>query len=154
MASDAKPRTRILLIEDNAADAEMAELAFASVGAHADISVLQDGEDAIGQFSEERPLAPDPAFVLLDLNLPRVGGFEVLEAIKSLQRTRHIPVVVLTSSESQDDILRSYRLGASSYVVKPMGFSAYREMARCICEFWLQSARLPSTAPGTNLPTI
>jgi CheY-like chemotaxis protein len=87
--------------------------------------------------------------VLLDLNLPRIGGFEVLASIKSLQATRHIPVVVLTSSESSDDIIRSYQLGANCYLTKPFSVGAYREMAKRLYEFWLELAKLPPSGDDT-----
>ncbi|MGA7804145.1 response regulator [Bradyrhizobium sp.] len=148
---------RILLVEDNPADADLTQVAFETVGTPAEINVLVNGEEAINYLSRHGAYhdAVAPQLVLLDLNLPRVGGLEVLAAIKSLQSTRHIPVVVLTSSESGDDIIKSYQLGANCYLTKPFGLNAYRDMARRLYEFWLQLAKLPPSSdespPGGTL---
>src|SRR6266581_8007133 len=138
-------RHRILLVEDNPADADLTQVAFEAVGTPAEIDVLVNGEEAINYLSRHGNYhdAIIPQLVLLDLNLPRVGGFEVLASIKSLEATRHIPVVVLTSSESSDDIIRSYKLGANCYLTKPFGVGAYCEMAKRLYEFWLEMAKLP-----------
>ncbi|MBV9562018.1 MAG: response regulator [Bradyrhizobium sp.] len=139
-------RQRILLIEDNPADADLTQVAFETIGGTpAEIDVLANGEEAIDYLSRHGIYhnAVPPHLVLLDLNLPRVGGLEVLAAIKSLETTRHIPVVVLTSSESSEDIVRSYQLGANCYLTKPFGLGAYREMARRLYEFWLELVKLP-----------
>jgi two-component system, chemotaxis family, response regulator Rcp1 len=147
-------RHRILLVEDNPADADLTQVAFEAVGTPAEIDVLANGEEAINYLSRHGSYhdAVIPQLVLLDLNLPRVGGFEVLASIKSLETTRHIPVVVLTSSESTEDIMRSYQLGANCYLTKPFGVGAYREMAKRLYEFWLELAKLPPSDCGT--PTV
>jgi chemotaxis family two-component system response regulator Rcp1 len=144
-------KQRILLVEDNPADADLTQVAFEAIGTPAEIDVLPNGEDAINYLSRHGAYrdAAVPQLVLLDLNLPRVGGFEVLASIKSLEATRHIPVVVLTSSESTEDIIRSYRLGANCYLTKPFGVGAYREMAKRLYEFWLELAKLPPAETGT-----
>lgn len=151
MAHENAGRQRILLVEDNPADADLTQVAFEAVGTPADIEVVPNGEEAINYLvrhgSYHDALAPQ--LVLLDLNLPRVGGFEVLASIKSLQATRHIPVVVLTSSESSEDIIRSYRLGANCYLTKPFSVAAYREMAKRLYEFWLELAKLPPSGDAT-----
>jgi two-component system, chemotaxis family, response regulator Rcp1 len=142
-------RQRILLVEDNPADADLTQVAFETVGGTpAEIDVLANGEEAIAFLSRLGAYhdAVLPQLVLLDLNLPRVGGLEVLAQIKSLESTRHIPVVVLTSSESSQDIVRSYQLGANCYLTKPFGLVAYREMARRLYEFWLELVKLPPCA--------
>jgi chemotaxis family two-component system response regulator Rcp1 len=143
-------RQRILLVEDNPADADLTQIAFEAVGTPAEINVLANGEEAINYLSRLGIYrdALVPQLVLLDLNLPRVGGFEVLASIKSLEATRHIPVVVLTSSESSDDIIRSYQLGANCYLTKPFSVGAYREMAKRVYEFWLELAKLPPSGEG------
>jgi CheY-like chemotaxis protein len=146
----AATKPRILLVEDNPADADLTQLAFEIVGSPTEFDVLPNGEEAInylsrqGAYSEAEP----PQLVLLDLNLPRVGGLEVLATIKSLQETRHIPVVVLTSSESADDIARSYQLGANCYLTKPFSVGGYSDMARNLYEFWLKMAKLPKPRGG------
>jgi CheY-like chemotaxis protein len=138
-------KRRILLVEDNPADAHLAELAFESVSALAKLDIVSTGEQAINYMSQQGAYrdAVLPQLVLLDLNLPCIGGLEVLSQIKSAEATRHIPVVVLTSSEASDDIVRSYRLGASCYLTKPFGLGPYCEMARRLSEFWFELAKLP-----------
>jgi CheY-like chemotaxis protein len=150
---------RILLVEDNPADADLTQVAFETIGGTpAEIDVVVNGEEAINYLSRNGSYqdAVPPQLVLLDLNLPRVGGLDVLARIKSLEATRHIPVVMLTSSESSDDIVRSYQLGANCYLTKPFGLAAYREMARRLHEFWLELAKLPPRVddqgePGTTI---
>jgi len=145
MARENAGRQRILLVEDNPADADLTQIAFETLGRPAEFEVLSNGEEAIDYLARHgrHHDALVPQLVLLDLNLPRVGGFEVLASIKSLEATRHIPVVVLTSSESSDDIIRSYKLGANCYLTKPFGVGAYCEMAKRLYEFWLEMAKLP-----------
>ena len=151
MIDENAAKQRILLVEDNPADADLTQVAFEGVGTPAEINVLANGEEAINYLSRHGNYrdAVIPQLVLLDLNLPRVGGFEVLASIKSLETTRHIPVVVLTSSESTEDIIRSYQLGANCYLTKPFGVGAYREMAKRLHEFWLELAKLPPSDCGT-----
>jgi CheY-like chemotaxis protein len=150
MAHENAGRQRILLVEDNPADADLTQVAFEAVGTPAYIEVVPNGEEAINYLARHGIYhdALVPQLVLLDLNLPRVGGFEVLASIKSLEATRHIPVVVLTSSESSDDIIRSYQLGANCYLTKPFSVGAYREMAKRLYEFWLELAKLPPSGDG------
>jgi two-component system, chemotaxis family, response regulator Rcp1 len=143
-------KPRILLVEDNPADADLTQLAFEMVGTPTEFDVLPNGEEAINYLSRQgayRETEP-PQLVLLDLNLPRVGGLEVLATIKSLQATRYIPVVVLTSSESADDIAKSYQLGANCYLTKPFSVGGYSDMARNLIEFWLKLAKLPTPGGG------
>jgi len=106
--------------------------------------VLVNGEEAINYLSRHGSYhdAVIPQLVLLDLNLPRVGAFEVLASIKSLDATRHIPVVVLTSSESTEDIMRSYQLGANCYLTKPSGSALSRD-GQTALRVWLELAKLP-----------
>ncbi len=143
-------KQKILLVEDNPADADLTQLAFEIVGSPAEFDVLPNGEEAIDYLSRQGAYsdAKSPQLVLLDLNLPRVGGLEVLATIKSLEATRHIPVVVLSSSESADDIAKSYQLGANCYLTKPFSVGAYNDMARHLSEFWLRLAKLPKSGGG------
>lgn len=149
MLDEHSVRRRILLVEDNPADAHLAEIAFETVGGVlANLDVLVNGEQAIDYLSRHGTYRDVmlPQLVLLDLNLPRIGGLAVLSRIKSGEATRHIPVVVLTSSEASDDIVRSYQLGANCYLTKPFGLGPYCEMARRLSQFWLELAKLPSDA--------
>ena len=138
----------ILLVEDNPDDAELAMRAFAkSVGKH-ELVLARDGVEALdyllgtGPYATAPPPAPD--LVLLDLKLPRVDGLEVLRRVRSEERTRYLPVVVLTSSEQEQDIVNSYQFGANSYVRKPVDFGQFAEAAQQLGTYWLtlnQTAR-------------
>jgi len=143
-------KQKILLVEDNPADADLTQLAFEIVGSPAEFDVLPNGEEAISYLSRQGAYsdAKSPQLVLLDLNLPGVGGLEVLATIKSLEATRHVPVVVLSSSESADDIAKSYQLGANCYLTMPFSVGAYNDMARHVHEFWLKLAKLPKSGGG------
>ena len=138
----------ILLVEDNPDDAELAMRAFAKNEAKHDLVLARDGVEALdyllgtGPHAADRPPAPD--LVLLDLKLPRVDGLEVLRRLRAAERTRHLPVVVLTSSDQERDIVSSYELGANSYVRKPVDFSQFAEAAQQLGTYWLtlnQTAR-------------
>jgi CheY-like chemotaxis protein len=136
----------ILLVEDNPGDARLAREAFSQSTVPNNMHHARDGEQAIaflrrqGQWKD----APTPDLVLLDLNLPRRDGREVLEDIKSDPILRQIPVVVLTSSQAQEDILRSYRLHANCFITKPGNLEELIQVAQGIEQFWFKLVRLPS----------
>jgi len=132
----------ILLVEDNPADAELTVHALRRGNLANDIEVVRDGEEALdflfhrGSFAgrqNSRPLR----LVLLDLKLPKVDGLEVLRVIKSDPATRSIPVVVLTSSTEETDLVRSYELGVNSYIQKPVDFDKFREIVKQLGLYWL-----------------
>ncbi|ACY17281.1 response regulator [Haliangium ochraceum] len=135
----------ILLVEDNPADVDLTLEAFEQSGVRGTLHVATDGVDALrflrreGEYAE----APRPAMVLLDLNLPRKDGREVLTEIKQDQGLRNIPVVILSSSASDDDVLASYRLHANSYIQKPSSFARYIEVVRALDVFWFQVVTFP-----------
>ncbi len=131
----------VLLVEDNPNDAELTLRALrASVRGERFLHV-EDGVKALGMLFAEGDtparLAKPPRMILLDLKLPRLDGLEVLRRVKQDERTRSIPVVVLTSSREERDILESYRLGANSYLVKPVGFEEYIAAIKEACRYWL-----------------
>jgi CheY-like chemotaxis protein len=132
----------ILLVEDNQDDAELALHALRQEKLAARIRVAHDGEEALdflfcqGAFAEESFLHP-PKLVLLDLKLPKVDGIEVLKQVKSNHRTRTIPVVVMTSSKEERDLVASYHLGANSYIQKPVDFEEFRKTLKTIALYWL-----------------
>lgn len=139
----------ILLIEDNPADVEITLEAFRRNNHSNRIHVCRDGEEAIdfllqrGRFS--RPgSAPRPDLVLLDLNLPRRSGFEIIDLIRRHDVLRQIPVIILTTSDREEDISRSYRMGANSYITKPVQFEDCVELVGDIQHYWLETSRLPS----------
>jgi CheY-like chemotaxis protein len=135
----------VLLIEDDPGDVLMTREAFDDAKVANNLYVVSDGEDALAFLRREGAHAqvPRPDLVLLDLNLPRVDGREVLEQIKNDPELRSIPVVVLTTSESEDDIVHSYSLHANAYVTKPVDFDRFHQVVRQIDDFFVSVVKLP-----------
>ena len=135
----------ILLVEDSDTDALFAAEAFAESKLAHRLHVVEDGVKAITFLRQHAPYAaaPRPNLILLDLNLPRKNGFEVLAEIKADEDLRIIPVIVLTTSDADDDVLKSYQLHANAYLTKPSGLASYAEAAASIESFWFSSATLP-----------
>ncbi len=132
----------ILLVEDNPADEELTLHALKANRLANSIQVVRDGAEALEFiFATDRYADRDvnhiPRVVLLDLKLPFVDGLEVLRRIKGDERTRHIPVVVLTSSREERDVVESYRLGVNSYITKPVDFEQFTECVRSLGMYWL-----------------
>ncbi|MEX0899070.1 MAG: response regulator [Gammaproteobacteria bacterium] len=125
----------LLLVEDNPSDEELTLRSLKKHNIANEVVVAHDGVEAIEFLLDASKPLPD--LVLLDLKLPRLGGFEVLQRIRSEERTRLLPVVVLTSSSQDEDIVSSYRLGANSYVRKPVRFSDFSEAVRQLGVYWL-----------------
>lgn len=136
----------ILLVEDDPGDVLMTREAFADNEVANRLHVVNDGVEALQFLRREGRYAdaPVPDLVLLDLNLPRMDGREVLATVKDDHVLRNIPVVVLTTSELEDDVLRSYALHANAYVTKPVDFERFIEVVRKIHEFFVGVVRLPS----------
>lgn len=136
----------VLLVEDDPGDVLMTREAFEENKVANRLAVVSDGESAMTYLRKEGPYAdaPTPDLVLLDLNLPRMDGREVLAAMKSDEALRSIPVVVLTTSEAEEDVLRSYALHANAYVTKPVDFQRFIDVVRQIDDFFVQVVRLPS----------
>lgn len=133
----------ILLVEDNPDDAELIQYAFEKAGITNPLVIVTDGDaavDYVGQTGTYADRAGQtlPELILLDLKLPRRSGFEVLSFIREHGPTRHTPVVVLTSSAQDEDIRRSYELGANSFLVKPIGRDALIVMARTLTAYWIK----------------
>jgi two-component system, chemotaxis family, response regulator Rcp1 len=135
----------ILLVEDNPADVRLAIEALREANLFARLDVAHDGEAAIAMLRQAAAGigAPTPDLILLDLNLPRKNGREVLAEIKVDPALRCIPVVVLTTSQAEDDIVQSYDLHANCYITKPIDFDRYVEVLKTIEAFWLRTVRLP-----------
>jgi CheY-like chemotaxis protein len=132
----------ILLVEDNPEDLELAERALRKSNLTNRIHVARDGAEALDfVFCEgmhaERKIEEAPKVILLDLKLPKVDGLEVLRRIKADPRTRSIPVVVLTSSKEQTDVVESYHLGVNSYIIKPVDFEQFATAVRELGMYWL-----------------
>lgn len=141
-------RKTLLLVEDNPDDELLTVRALRKHNLANEIVVARDGQQALdylfgeGEY-EGRPPEELPQVILLDLKLPKVDGLQVLERIRADERTRSIPVVVLTSSNEERDILRSYDLGANSYVRKPVNFEQFLEAARQLGLYWLVLNEVP-----------
>ena len=136
----------ILLVEDNPGDARLTIEALKDAKVRNHLTHLLDGAAALAYLRQTGPYAqaPRPDLILLDLNLPRKDGREVLAEIKADANLRRIPVVVLTTSQAEEDILRAYNLNANCYVTKPMGLDQFLKVVKCIEEFWLEIVKLPS----------
>ncbi len=138
----ANQNKEILLVEDNPDDVELTRIAFAEAGSGHVIRVVADGAEAVdyllgrGAYAG-RDLADQPALVLLDLNLPKLNGREVLQAIRESPATRTLPVVVLTTSAEPMDVGSVYELGANSYIQKPVEFERFVDVVRQIGLYWL-----------------
>ncbi len=142
---DTKPVT-ILLVEDNEGDVGLVEEVFEEAKIRNILHVAEDGEEAMLFLHKEGPYTdvPTPDIILLDLNLPQKDGREVLEEIKTDEHLKRIPVVVLTTSKAEEDILKSYNLHANSYITKPVDFDQFIKVIRAIEDFWLEVVRLPA----------
>lgn len=136
----------ILLVEDNPDDAALTMRALKSHNMTNEVVVARDGVEAIdylfGTGGKPAPAEP-PAVILLDLKLPKLNGLEVLQRIRADERTRFLPVVILTSSDEERDVIDGYRLGANSYVRKPVDFVEFTEAAKQLGLYWLLMNRAP-----------
>ena len=136
----------ILLVEDSPADVLMTREAFEQARLVNTLHVVDDGEQALAFLRQEGMYAssPRPDLVLLDLNLPRKNGVEVLAEIKSDPQLQSIPIVILTTSHTEQDILSSYNLHANCYIVKPVGFEKFFKAIQSIQDFWFSVVTLPN----------
>ncbi len=136
----------ILLIEDNPDDELLTRRAFQKNNILNTVVVAHDGAEALdmllGSGTEREPMPP-PAVILLDLNLPKISGLEVLRRLRSDDRTRLLPVVILTSSREEQDLIEGYRLGANSYVRKPVDFAEFLSATRQLGLYWLMLNEAP-----------
>ena len=123
----------ILLVEDSPDDVEFALLALREAGIDAPVDVAGDGEAAVAYLARTRP-----RLVILDLKIPKLGGFDVLARIRADDRTRHVPVVIFSSSDVPEDVVRAYDLGANSYVRKPVEFDRYADAVGRVGRYWLE----------------
>ncbi|MFC4556359.1 response regulator [Georgenia faecalis] len=135
----------VLLVEDDPGDVLMTQEAFADYKVANRLTVVSDGESAMAYLRKEgaHAGAPTPDLILLDLNLPRMDGREVLAELKEDPDLRRVPVVVLTTSDAEEDIMRSYNLHANAYVTKPVDFERFIEVVRQIDDFFVSVVRLP-----------
>lgn len=137
----------VLLIEDNMGDVDLTREALDESKLHMNLQVIFDGFEAIKYLRKETPYekAARPDLVLLDLNLPKKDGREILKEMKADPRLTTIPVVVLTSSQDEIDVAKSYAVGANCYVTKPIGFDEFVKIVKAIGSFWFSVVRLPDS---------
>jgi chemotaxis family two-component system response regulator Rcp1 len=138
----------VLLVEDSVGDVRLTREAFKDARVHINLHVAVDGDDAMAFLKRERQYAeaPRPDLILLDLNLPKKDGREVLKEIKESPTLAIIPVVILTTSASEEDILRTYRLHANCYITKPVDLEGFLRVVKSIDTFWLSVVKLPRDA--------
>jgi chemotaxis family two-component system response regulator Rcp1 len=142
----------ILLVEDNPVDAMMTREAFANGRICNNLHEVEDGEEAMdflyrrGKYSS----VPLPDVILLDLNLPRKDGREVLAEIKAEPSLKHIPIIILTTSESEEDIFKSYELQANCFITKPVDMEQFTATLECIGDFWFALVQLPRAEGGVH----
>jgi CheY-like chemotaxis protein len=139
----------ILLVEDNPGDVDLAREGLEEGKVRNNLHVVGDGEAALAFLRRQAPYAgaPRPDVILLDLNLPRKDGREVLAEVKADDNLKDIPVVVLTSSKDEEDILRTYKLHANCYIAKPIRFQQFIQVVKAIEEFWFTIVVLPRGQP-------
>ena len=141
-------QVEVLLVEDNLHDAEMTIRALRKVNLANNLVHVKDGEEALefifaeGRFSDRQP-ADLPKVILLDIKMPKVDGIEVLKQLKSRESSKAIPVVIMTSSKEEQDIINSYQLGVNSYVVKPVDFEGFARAVSQLGMYWLLTNQSP-----------
>ena len=144
----------ILLVEDNSSDAELTLHAFRKSKLANQVQLVRDGAEALdflfcrGAFSTRRFDGP-PSLVLLDLKLPKIDGLQVLEEVKGDSRTKAIPIIVLTSSKEETDLVKSYKLGVNSYIQKPVNFGEFQDVVQQLGMYWLLLNNKPPVAAFT-----
>ena len=136
----------ILLIEDNRDDIELTREALKEAKLQNNLHVVRDGVQALAFLHRQDPYAdvPRPDLIFLDLNMPRKDGFEVLEEIQAEENLKRIPVVVLTTSDADEDVLKAYDLNANCYINKPVDFQQFLKVINAIENFWFTIVKLPS----------
>jgi chemotaxis family two-component system response regulator Rcp1 len=136
---------QVLLVEDSPGDVRLTQEAFHDANVSVKLHVASDGVEAMAflQHEEGYQSAPRPDLILLDLNLPRMDGRQVLANIKEADALRRIPTIILTTSDAEADIARSYQLQANCYLTKPVQFEAFEALVKSINEFWLTQVKLP-----------
>lgn len=142
---EAAPPIEVLLVEDNPGDVRLTREAFRSARMERPLHVAADGVEAMAFLRREGEFArvPRPDLILLDLNLPRMDGREALARIKEDESLRTIPTVILTTSEAESDILKSYELQANCYLAKPVQLEAFESLIQSVNDFWLTKVKLP-----------
>jgi CheY-like chemotaxis protein len=144
------PAVQLLLVEDSPGDVRLTQEVFRDANSDVQLHVAADGIEAMAFLRQEgeHVAAPRPDLILLDLNLPKLDGREVLALIKEDSALKSIPTVVLTTSEAEVDIVKSYQLHANCYLTKPAQLDDFESLVAKINDFWLDKVKLPQSAPG------
>jgi two-component system, chemotaxis family, response regulator Rcp1 len=137
----------ILLVEDNDNDVELTKLGFRRAKFAVDLHHVSNGEQCMAFLRKEgaHVNAPTPDIILLDLNMPRMDGIEVMQEINKDEKLKHLVMVVLTSSKADEDVMRSYKLRCNSYLVKPINFEAFAKMIESLGDYWFTLVTMPPT---------
>lgn len=140
-----KNKAKILLVEDNEGDILLTKEAFSEANLSNEISVVKDGQQAIKYLNKEAGFENEktPDIILLDLNIPKINGLDVLKIIKSDPFLKTIPVIILSTSNSEKDILQSYERHANCYLTKPVNFSNFTSLIQMVTDFWITAVQLP-----------
>lgn len=147
MGIQANRPVELLIIEDNPGDVRLLEEAFQELHANVNIRVAKDGAEGITMTTQAEPRSAwHPDLILLDLNLPKINGHDVLASLKDNPQTRHIPVIVLTSSRAESDVRRAYERHANAYLRKPSTLDGLMAAAEDLKNFWMETAILPTVA--------
>jgi CheY-like chemotaxis protein len=143
-----KNKAKILLVEDNEGDILLTKEAFSEANLSNEISVVKDGQQAIRYLNKEAGFENEktPDIILLDLNIPKINGLDVLKIIKSDPFLKTIPVIILSTSNSEKDILQSYERHANCYLTKPVNFSNFTSLIQMVTDFWITAVQLPKSA--------
>jgi two-component system, response regulator len=149
VSKETKPLT-VLMADDDEDDRLLARDAFLECGLGVELRFVEDGEELLEYLHHRGPFAdaPNPTLILLDLNMPRKDGREALAAIKENPSLRRIPVVVFTTSKAEEDVVRTYDLGVSSFISKPVSYESLVDLIRTLSVYWFQTVRLPGHAPS------
>src|ERR1700733_15134946 len=153
MATEMKTTHAILLVEDNPADVKITQRALRESGVPVELIVVRDGQEAVEYLLRQgahhnNALWRSPDLILLDLNLPRLTGRDVLDCVRSTPHLRAVPVVVLTTSRRHEDVHQLYEAGANTYIEKPHDFARFIQVLRTIQLYWLETAVLPRSGGG------
>lgn len=137
----------VLLVEDNLADQEMTRRALARADSSVHLQIVEDGEQALDYLLRRDMYSsgahPAPDFVLIDLNLPRISGKDLIRQVRASEAIRHVPLIVLSTSHADEDVLESYRLGCNSYLIKPSRFDQFISTMEHLIRYWMRAVRLP-----------
>jgi CheY-like chemotaxis protein len=138
----------VLLVEDNDNDVELTSIGFEQSKFSVNLSHVGNGEECMAYLRKAGKYAdaPAPDLILLDLNMPRMGGREVLEEVGRDDSLKHLPIVILTTSDSERDVLTSYKLGCRSYIVKPLDFESFSKVVQLLADYWFTLVALPPRA--------